>query len=230
MTALMICCKEGHSNAVTSLLKFKHNELDADGHSPNGDTALILATRGGHVDIVKQLIDRVRMPAAVNNLGVNAFFIACSLGFKSIVEILLTRNVVRQNAHVLGPAGVAPVHMAALNGHTDIVMKVLLCIKEKNPKTASGRTVLHVAMAAGHREVVKAIIPMLDNFLEIDANGQTPIAAAVANKHYDLARLVINEMLSRFDIPEGEKVYINRMMMQMVCMYCTFSNLNMIHF
>ena len=71
---------------------------------------------------------------------------------------------------------------------------------------------------------------MLDNFLEIDANGQTPIAAAVANKHYDLARLVINEMLSRFDIPEGEKVYINRMMMQMVCMYCTFSNLNMIHF
>jgi hypothetical protein len=83
---LLKAISEGRSSEVEQLL---HKGADENAKEKNGDTALIIATRGRNTDIVKLLINAGADVNANNNIGDTALIVASRGGKADVVELLI---------------------------------------------------------------------------------------------------------------------------------------------
>ena len=90
--------------------------------------------------------------------------------------------------------GIAPIHLASLGGHTE-VMKLLLDHKAdvNASRHTDGSTPLHTAAQYGHTEVVKML---LDHKAYMDAkctdDGSTPLYIAAWTGHTEVVKLLLD--------------------------------------
>jgi len=87
-TALHYAAAAG-ADDIVKLLIAHHANLDA--RSPNKTTPMMMAARGGHIMIVKTLLDAGADATLKNALGLNAIDFAQRHGFNDIVEGLTYR-------------------------------------------------------------------------------------------------------------------------------------------
>ena len=157
-TPMMICCSLGHKESLRLLLLAKadfslrdHNGWDALAHSigrtrrhaicmrmlvaaganvdasdANGITALHRAAAAGELVAASVLIDLLANVNAVDNTGTTALHTACENGHTRLVQLLLVEGAGVSVAR--SSDGAWPAHLAAMAGHTDILVCIHVCV------------------------------------------------------------------------------------------------------
>ena len=118
------------------------------------DTKLIEASKKGHNDIVKMLLDSGANVNAKSDVGWTPLMWASANGHINIVSMLISDGA---DINAKTNDGRTSLLMAAWNGHKDIVMLLLDAKADANIKDFNGWTPLTLALRNEHKDVVELL-------------------------------------------------------------------------
>jgi ankyrin repeat protein len=124
--------------------------------SPDGFTALGLASFFGNQEIVKFLLENNADPnvASANSFHVAPIHSACAISNFEIAELLIKSGA---DVNAKQMSGVTPLHSAAHNGQTKIAKLLIENGAEVNTKTEDGKSPLEMAEEKGFEETAAFI-------------------------------------------------------------------------
>lgn len=124
---LMTASFNGDVEKVNTLLKEDVNWQDS-----NGVTALMLASREGHTELVRILLEKGAQVNMQKKFGTSALIIASKRGHTEVVKLLLDHG-----AHVnkQGEGWMSPLMMASQYGRTEVVKLLILNNADVNVNT-----------------------------------------------------------------------------------------------
>ncbi|KAK4481029.1 hypothetical protein RD792_011898 [Penstemon davidsonii] len=182
----------------------------------HNDTELHLAAQKGDVAAVRQILGeidekmlktlsgaefdaeveeiRAAVVNEVNELGETALFTAAEKGFIDVVEELLPYTT-REGIRLKNRSGFDPLHVAASQGHHDIV-KILLEHDPELSKTVgqSNATPLISAATKGHLAVVKELLLQDSSLVEISrSNGKNALHLSARQGHVDIVKALLEK-------------------------------------
>lgn len=165
---------DGDLQKVTTLLNIKENHRLVLSKDKYGYTPLHWAALAGHKDVAELILANGADVNAISNKGRIPWREGELNGRK--VVVLLDSN-----------CGCAPLHIAALNGHKDVVE--LLLAKGADVNANKGRTPLH--SAAGHKEIMELLLLHGADVNAKASNGETPLHYAARRGEANLAKLLL---------------------------------------
>lgn len=185
--ALMLAAQAGHLDVVRLLLQAAP-DLETANH--DGETAIVLANRNGHQEVVDAL---AAAGASVTALGPSNLLAAVRNGDEDKVAELLVSGVRADVTEEDPRHGTrTALHLAAEAGHHQIVGALLQAGAQPNTPVVDGnppfdRTALHLAAANGHHEAAGVL---LAHGAAVDAQtrawdgpGETPLSMAAEAGH-----------------------------------------------
>ncbi|XP_062563342.1 ankyrin repeat domain-containing protein 50 [Armigeres subalbatus] len=163
-----ILANEGNHTLLERALNACKDPIDLEIEDLNGQTALNIAARNGHIEIVKLLLN-YKQPL---NDGTGRFR--------------------KTDVNHADRDGWTPLRSASWGGHTDVV-KLLIesgaCAIDRADK--EGRTALRAAAWSGNEDIVKILIEAGANVNSIDKQGRTSLIAASYMGHYDIVEILL---------------------------------------
>ncbi|XP_029015795.1 caskin-2-like isoform X3 [Betta splendens] len=159
MRPLHYAAWQGKAESVLMLLRSgaSVNSVSLDGHIP-----LHLSAQYGHFEVSEMLLQHQSNPCLVNKAKKTPLDLACEFGRVKVAQLLLSSNMVvalleGERKEQTDSAFTTPLHLAARNGHKDIVLLLLKAGIDIN-KTAKSGTALHEASLYGKTEVVRLLL------------------------------------------------------------------------
>uniref|UniRef100_A0A8C7CYM8 CASK interacting protein 2 n=1 Tax=Oncorhynchus kisutch TaxID=8019 RepID=A0A8C7CYM8_ONCKI len=159
MRPLHYAAWQGKADSVLMLLRAGAgvNGVSQDGHIP-----LHLAAQYGHYDVSEMLLQHQSNPCLINKTKKTPLDLACEFGRVKVAQLLLSSNMVvallEGNSKEPADSGFnTPLHLAARNGHKDIIRLLLKAGIDINRATKAG-TALHEAALYGKTEVVRQLL------------------------------------------------------------------------
>ncbi|XP_071078492.1 ankyrin repeat domain-containing protein 29-like [Haliotis cracherodii] len=113
---LHLACRGGHVDIVKYILS--HTKVDINGRGSQGWTSTMEASRWGHGDVVKVLVNKGADPSYVSSDGRNILHLACEGGYVSIVKYILSLDMFDINAR--NHAGKSGAWIAKSRGHSSV--------------------------------------------------------------------------------------------------------------
>nr|XP_046232109.1 caskin-2-like isoform X2 [Scatophagus argus] len=160
MRPLHYAAWQGKADSVLLLLRAGSsvNSLSHDGQIP-----LHLSAQYGHYEVSEMLLQHQSNPCLMNKAKKTPLDLACEFGRLKVAQLLLSSNMVA--ALLEGEGGhdspdypsTTPLHLAARNGHKDIIKLLLKAGIDINRATKAG-TSLHEAALYGKTEVVRLLL------------------------------------------------------------------------
>ncbi|KAL0267531.1 UNVERIFIED_CONTAM: hypothetical protein PYX00_009777 [Menopon gallinae] len=191
---LLLAVESGNQSMCRELLSSQAaDQLRAT--TPEGDTALHLATRRRDLDMVRILVDYGTNVDIQNGEGQTALHIAAAEGDETLVKYFYG---VRASASITDNQDRTPMHLAAENGHANIIE--LLADKFKASifeRTKDGSTLMHIASLNGHAECAMMLFKKGVYLHMPNKGGARSIHTAARYGHVG----IINTLLQK-----GEKV------------------------
>ncbi len=172
---------EGNAKPVAALLG---QGLDPNTTDPAGNTALMIASRLGHREVVKVLVEFKASVTRRSPHGDTALMFASLKGHLELAKYLLEKGA--QVTH----DGWAPLHYAAFEGHGDIAKFLIAKGADRNAFAPNGHTPLMLATRNGHLEAVRTLL-----YEDVDVGirspgGETALKIAIAGKNEELEKLL----------------------------------------
>jgi hypothetical protein len=180
--------KKKRTDMVKELLSTGDTDANAMGNFKV--TPLHLAAKTGEDEIVKQLLDwnpkdgiymnqRINPTTVDDTTGNTALHLAAGGGHDGVVKELLKyykRNPVLEIAPT-NKKRAAPLHVAAVQGYSNVVESLLKCGAPVNKPAEGGYTPLHFAVFAVCGETVTVLLQKAEGLMvsEADWQGLTPI-------------------------------------------------------
>lgn len=191
------------------------NSTDAEGRS-----LLYIAAEYNHQEIVKYLLTAGANPQQVSKQDITPIQIALNNNAKE-VAIAIMRHLAKQGEMVsdgwlamhyaayagvnsaidylikLGNpinvtvGGVSPLYLAASQGHTPAVQKLLMHHAAVDIALEDGTTPLMVAAELGYSEIVKLLLIAKANVNKTEKHGISALMLAAQNGHSDIVRLLL---------------------------------------
>ncbi|XP_068192264.1 caskin-2-like isoform X2 [Antennarius striatus] len=159
MRPLHYAAWQGKAESVLMLLRSgaSVNGVSLDGHIP-----LHLAAQYGHYEVSEMLLQHQSNPCLVNKAKKTPLDLACEFGRVQVAQLLLSSNMVAallegERKEPTDSAFTTPLHLAARNGHKDVIRLLLTAGIDINKTTKSG-TALHEASLYGKTEVVRLLL------------------------------------------------------------------------
>ncbi|KAM4598482.1 caskin-2 isoform 2-T2 [Polymixia lowei] len=159
MRPLHYAAWQGKADSVLTLLRSgaSVNGVSQDGHIP-----LHLAAQYGHYEVSEMLLQHQSNPCLVNKAKKTPLDLACEFGRVKVAQLLLSSNMVvalleGERKEPSDSAFTTPLHLAARNGHKDIIRLLLKAGIDINKTTKAG-TALHEASLYGKTEVVRLLL------------------------------------------------------------------------
>ncbi|KAM9744852.1 caskin-2-like [Menidia menidia] len=150
---------QGKAESVLTLLRSgaSVNGASADGHIP-----LHLAAQYGHYEVSEMLLQHQSNPCLVNKAKKTPLDLACEFGRAKVARLLLSSSMVAallegDRKEPGDSAFTTPLHLAARNGHTDVIRLLLKAGIDINRTNRSG-TALHEAALYGKTEAVRLLL------------------------------------------------------------------------
>ncbi|XP_035389227.1 caskin-2-like isoform X1 [Electrophorus electricus] len=153
MRPLHYAAWRGKAESVLMLLRYG---ASVNGASQDGQIPLHLAAQYGHYEVTEMLLQHQSNPCTVNKAKKTPLDLACELGRLKVAQLLLSSNMVVALLEGNGRDN-TPLHLAARNGHKDIIRLLLKAGFDINRTTKAG-TSLHEAALYGKTEVVKLLL------------------------------------------------------------------------
>ncbi|XP_070708029.1 caskin-2-like [Pempheris klunzingeri] len=160
MRPLHYAAWQGKADSVLLLLR-----AGASVNSPSNDgqIPLHLSAQYGHYEVSEMLLQHQSNPCLMNKAKKTPLDLACEFGRLKVAQLLLSSNMV--TALLEGEGGLdgvdspstTPLHLAARNGHKDIIKLLLKAGIDINRATKAG-TSLHEAALYGKTEVVRLLL------------------------------------------------------------------------
>ena len=105
------------------------------------------------------------------------------------IEIVKILAPLTDNPNAPDKCGNTPIHVAALNGHTEIVKIMAPLTDNPNAPNQHKITPIHVAVYKGHTEIVKILAPLTNN-PNAPCNGRTPIYWAAYYGYTEIVKIL----------------------------------------
>ena len=190
-TALHMACESGHKYVVDYLLT--RTTCKPDVQDFYGNTPLHVASRKGHIECVKLIVE-ARVDLNITNKNKQtAIFMASKNGHSDIVEYLLTHakcnpNIKDSNENTL-------LHIASCNGQLDLVKLVFETSTVSNDPDVANvdkQTALHMACMNGHKGTAEWLLTRANCNPNLrDKDGNTPLHTASRNGHLECVKLIV---------------------------------------
>ena len=190
-TALHCAAWNGQLKMVERLLQ---SGVNVHAKTATDLMALHLASFNGQHDVAKYLLEK--------GAEIEAMALFPILNFDKIETSMANREVDQKdfekvqnifNNQSWGFRKSNPLHLASLNGKTEVVKLFLVNDANIEAKDIAGRTPLHWASMYGHLEIVKFL---LEKGASIDAKndyGSTPLHLASMKGHLEIVKLLLGE-------------------------------------
>lgn len=160
-------------------------------HLVQSDVSLAEACSGGHVGVVKKLLDEGRSVNETTEEGESLLSLACQAGYYELAQVLLA---MRANVEDRGMKGdCTPLMEAASTGHVEIVRLLISHGADVNAQSSSGNTPLMYACAGGHEDVVLVLLEAGANVEDHNENGHTPLMEAASAGHVGVAKILLEK-------------------------------------
>ncbi|XP_051968701.1 caskin-2-like isoform X3 [Xyrauchen texanus] len=153
MRPLHYAAWQGKADSVLMLLRAG---ASVNGASQDGQIPLHLAAQYGHYEVSEMLLQHQSNPCTVNKVKKTPLDLACEFGRLKVTQLLLSSNMVVALLEGNGRDN-TPLHLAARNGHKDIIRLLMKAGIDVNRTTKAG-TALHEAALYGKTEVVKLLL------------------------------------------------------------------------
>ncbi|XP_061426009.1 caskin-1-like isoform X2 [Lethenteron reissneri] len=159
MRALHLAAWQG--KAEPSLLLLRAG-ASVNAQSEEGEIPLHLSAQHGHHQVSEMLLQHQSNACIVNSANKTPLDMACEFGRVKVAQLLLSSNMCSallegKSSDITEPNSTTPLHLAAKNGHKDIIRLLLNAGIDINRQTRSG-TALHEASLYGKTEVVRLLI------------------------------------------------------------------------
>ena len=149
-TLLMIATREGHKDAVWTLIRRKANTNRRNQH---GDTALMMASIRGDLEIGRMLLEFGN--AEVKHPGWAPIHYAAFYDKPEMIRYLASKGA---DKNALAPNGYTALMLAARSGHTDAARALLFEDVDVNARSPDGDTALRIARSRKHSEVAELLV------------------------------------------------------------------------
>ncbi|MFM2200354.1 MAG: hypothetical protein RL769_409 [Pseudomonadota bacterium] len=156
------------------------------------ETALMIASQYGHLEVVKELIKGGANVNLATNAGQSVLMLALINGKLEIAKKLIeaVENVNHEDVY-----GITALMIASRSGYSEVVKELIKKNAEINTKDKSGYTALIVASQYGHFEVVKELIKkLIEKGLGVDSKnekGYTALIVASQHGHLEVVKELI---------------------------------------
>ena len=183
---LVEAAKQRNMSEVHSLLE---QQVDVNGPSPDGATALHWAAHWNEVDTANLLIHAGADVDAANDYGVTPLSLACTNGSAAMVERLLAAGA---DPHSPLPNGETPLMTAARTGRVDAVHALLRRGVDVGAREASkGQTALMWAASEGYSDVVQLLLRYGADSRARSTAGFTPLLFAAREGDVQTTRILM---------------------------------------
>lgn len=157
---LIVATEKGHGSVVDLLLTFRAdpNVYRTDNYDYERSTALLIASRAGHSELVRRLVEAAANVHAVERGGVTALAEASEGGHAEVVRQLIAARADATGIISPGTNYMSPLMHASVHGHPAVVE--VLSSAGVDLDTIDGYnhwTALTSAAHAGHLEVVELL-------------------------------------------------------------------------
>ncbi|KAJ5882525.1 ankyrin [Penicillium soppii] len=168
-TALHYAARKGYFYIARQILKRNKSLLDM--RTIENDTALTLATFGGHIAIVDCLLSHGADIHAKDSKDWTSFHLAASEGHLKILQRLLKRDL--EILELRTSEDDTALTLATYEGHTAIVEYLISRGADIYAKDSDGRTAWHLSAVKGHSEIMMLLFQRDKNLLETEDSNQT---------------------------------------------------------
>ena len=166
-----------HNIGVLMNSLLNHCTIWISGPTPtsSGDNLLHATVRLGELENVQRILEQhFDGVNEVNSFNETPLHIACALGHKQIVHLLMANGA---DVYIKDCCNNAPIHRAVSKGHLDIMNSLIITfLCDPKLKGYQGRTLLHFACGVGNADLVNTLIKKYCiSPMATDAVNQTPL-------------------------------------------------------
>jgi ankyrin repeat protein len=180
MEDIFWAAREGNEMEVVRLLDADPTLLESTDERRR--RPLAVAAMGGHLGMVRLLIERGADINATAAGGRTALHWAVDRGCEHVVALLLSKGA---QANIRGEHGTTPLMWAAYKGHLGVVRMLVQHMggARLDEMSYSGWTALHWAAHRGHEEVLRYLLLAGCDPTITDDHGRTPRGVAQGRRH-----------------------------------------------
>jgi len=154
------------------------------------DSALHIASRNNHTEVVKRLLDAGVDVNLTNGVNQTAMIIASRKGYTAVATLVIDHKA---DVSLADRWGWTPLHGASANGNIETAALLISKGANVNLGDKDGQTPLHEATRA-YREHTALVTLLISNGGEVnhvDDWGQTPLHVASARGYTDTAKILM---------------------------------------
>ena len=187
--ALILATEEDRNSTVKWLLRHPSGvELNA-GYPYQ--TALMIASIAGNVEIVKELLDHGADITTTNDIGINVLHYAAIEGRQEIIQMLIDHGADVTTANKFGSTAL---HFASAFTYDQEIIQLLVDSgADVNARKSDGTTALGHACKLGSTKMAKILLGLGANGASKDKGGKTPLAWAFSStRGWEVFKLLID--------------------------------------
>ncbi|MGI9305518.1 MAG: ankyrin repeat domain-containing protein [Gammaproteobacteria bacterium] len=174
---------------VTTIGRLLDQVEDVNFPNHRGKTALMVAARKGHPDVVRLLLEAGAKVNTVNSAGGNALMYAAVSGDAASLRLLLEHDAA---VNATGANGWSATMIAAAKGYGSLLDLLIMHGADTNVRDIYGWTPLMRATHEGRHGIVKSLLSKTSPEIDAqDESGLTALHRAAAKGYVDIARLLI---------------------------------------
>lgn len=189
---LSVSAQVGQSNLVRLLLE-AGADVEARGEDEEEDsydwTALHHAAAGGHLEVLRVLLEFGADKDATNSEVQSALHLAVVNRHLDVVRLLLES---RAEQELMDSCGCRPLHVAADTGDPDIVRLLLASAAELEATKEDGYRPLHYAALSGSATALRLLLDANADKEVMTSKGFRPLHLAAQEGHEEVVRILLD--------------------------------------